>query len=349
MNDTCLLIPALEPQEHFIDYVKKLKQIPHLHIVVVNDGSHQDYDIIFNKIARLPQCYVIHHPQNLGKGEALKSGYRFIQKHLSFCQKIICADCDGQHAVIDIQKMIAKMYSDESLFMLGMRNFSFRHVPIKSWLGNRMASLLLWMSTGHYIQDTQTGLRGYDYQLLDSLLKINGQRFEYETNALVILLKQVNLNTIPIQTIYYHHNQHTHFRPIQDTWLIIKSLYSSFYLYTLLSFLCFMIDWLVFIFLSSLFIFFFQSSLTVIFCSSFISRFLSIICHYQLVQKHVFQPVNQKQSMSRYMALCKFIVFLSSIGTYCLHFLLSTLMSKILIDGCLFFLSYAIQKKWVFS
>ena len=41
MNNTCLLIPALEPQEHFIDYVKKLKQIPHLHIVVVNDDySH---------------------------------------------------------------------------------------------------------------------------------------------------------------------------------------------------------------------------------------------------------------------------------------------------------------------
>ena len=27
MNNTCLLIPALEPQEHFIDYVKKLKSL----------------------------------------------------------------------------------------------------------------------------------------------------------------------------------------------------------------------------------------------------------------------------------------------------------------------------------
>ena len=175
MNNTCILIPALEPSYHFIDYVKALRQISHLYIVVVNDGSNQDYQVIFDTIDQIPQCYVIKHSKNLGKGEALKSGYRFIQKHLSFCQKIICVDCDGQHAVTDIQNIIEKMYHQESLFMLGVRDFSLHHVPIKSWLGNRIASILLWFSTGYYIQDTQTGLRGYDYQLLDSLLKIHGQ------------------------------------------------------------------------------------------------------------------------------------------------------------------------------
>ena len=52
MNKTCILIPALEPSYHFIDYVKALKQISHLYIVVVNDGSNQDYQVIFDTMIK---------------------------------------------------------------------------------------------------------------------------------------------------------------------------------------------------------------------------------------------------------------------------------------------------------
>lgn len=65
MNNTCILIPALEPSYHFMDYVKALKQISHLYIVVVNDGSNQDYQVIFDTIDQIPQCYVIKHSKNL--------------------------------------------------------------------------------------------------------------------------------------------------------------------------------------------------------------------------------------------------------------------------------------------
>ena len=53
MNNTCILIPALEPSYHFMDYVKALKQISHLYIVVVNDGWNQDYQVIFDTIDQI--------------------------------------------------------------------------------------------------------------------------------------------------------------------------------------------------------------------------------------------------------------------------------------------------------
>lgn len=51
-KDKCIpvIIPAYEPDEDFIDICKKIYEVTHQPIIVVNDGSDTRYDYIFNKI-----------------------------------------------------------------------------------------------------------------------------------------------------------------------------------------------------------------------------------------------------------------------------------------------------------
>lgn len=72
---------------------------------------------------------------------------------------------------------------------------------------------------------------------MDLLLEVKGDRFEYEMNALMTLInKSVDIQKVPIQTIYIDHNQNSHFRPFQDTWLILKKCVCHFYFHVKLSF-----------------------------------------------------------------------------------------------------------------
>ena len=114
------------------------------------------------------------------------------------------------------------------------RQFKFFKVPLKSWIGNRLSSFLLFLICGYWLEDTQTGLRAFDYQLLDLLLEVKGDRFEYEMNALMTLINKqsVDIQKVPIQTIYIDHNQNSHFRPFQDTWLnSLKKMCLPFFLF----------------------------------------------------------------------------------------------------------------------
>ena len=124
------------------------------------------------------------------------------------------------------------MDEQNNLCTMGVRQFKFFKVPLKSWIGNRLASFLLFLICGYWLEDTQTGLRAFDYQLLDLLLEVIGDRFEYEMNALMTLInKSVDIQKVPIQTIYIDHNQNSHFRPFQDTWLILKKCVCHFFFF----------------------------------------------------------------------------------------------------------------------
>lgn len=348
MKKICILIPSLEPDYQLIQYVRELNTIENVNIVVVNDGSSKEYEKIFLQLERFYNCYVIHHLYNKGKGQALKTGYRFIQTHLSKCQRIICVDCDGQHSLFDIKNIIKKMDEQNNLCTMGVRQFKFFKVPLKSWIGNRLSSFLLFLICGYWLEDTQTGLRAFDYQLLDLLLEVKGDRFEYEMNALMTLInKSVDIQKVPIQTIYIDHNQNSHFRPFQDTWLILKKMCLPFFLFLLSSIFCFFID--VGLFLISLFLL--QStSMSSILISTLLARIVSLICNYQLNRKVVFQYKKNKQRFFQYLFLCMIIFLISSIGVYVLHryLFVSLFVSKLIIDSGLFLGSYYYQKKWVF-
>ena len=75
-----ILIPAYEPTTKLLDLLKKLKK-ENLTTIIVNDGSNNTYDEIFNEAKKY--AYILKHDANKGKGRALKTGIEYIQKNFN--------------------------------------------------------------------------------------------------------------------------------------------------------------------------------------------------------------------------------------------------------------------------
>lgn len=353
MKQSCILIPALEPKKDLIGYIHQLLENEIGHIVVVNDGSNDTYDEIFNTIDKIERCTVLKHEQNRGKGAALKTGFSYIQSHLLDCEQVICADCDGQHSIEDIVALEQELYRKPEAIVLGSRNFSFRQAPWKSWIGNRCSSFFFMLLSGKWIPDTQTGLRGFQRKHLEFLQKIEGERFEYEMNMLMECIeKKMDLQFIPIETIYHNKNEGTHFRAIQDSYLIGKVLLKDFMKFLSSSVLCAILD----VFLFYLVIQLLKngevsSSFLQVFVGTAVARSISMVCNYMINKKVIFRSDKTPFSFLGYLGLCVFILGSSSVLVYITSFILHIpeVFCKIFVDGALSFVSYYVQKNWIFK
>lgn len=148
-----IVIPAYNPKENFVSFIQDLSQ--NNHIIVIDDGSNSKE--IFKKINSL--CEIIVHSNNQGKGRALKTGFGYLLQHYPMCQGIITADADGQHTIEDIEKIkeLFKQYPQD--FVIGVRNFKQKEVPLKSKIGNYYSNFYFYQKTGVKLQDTQTRVK----------------------------------------------------------------------------------------------------------------------------------------------------------------------------------------------
>ena len=176
------LIPAYEPDEKLINLVNELKDNKY-EIIVVNDGSNKNFDYIFDKIKN--KVHLISYKVNKGKGYALKKGINYIKDNY---KEYICItiDSDGQHKVSDANKLYEYNLNNLDTLVFGKR-IRNKDVPLRSKIGNSITRLIFKLIAKNDIYDTQTGLRSFSNQLEDYMLNINGDRYEYEMNALLNL------------------------------------------------------------------------------------------------------------------------------------------------------------------
>lgn len=222
MNNA-VIIPSLEPDEKLFNLVDELFYVGFVCIIVIDDGSGENYKAIFNEIEK-KGCKVVHHKKNMGKGEAIKTAIRFIKKDFPNINGFITADSDGQHSPKDILSISKALDENSEHIILGIRDFTLHTVPFRSKMGNAFSSLFFRINTGLKCIDTQTGLRGIPSSIADFALQIEGSRYDYEMNFLLDSVKSgIKLKMISIETIYENNNKKSHFKTISDSVRIYKT------------------------------------------------------------------------------------------------------------------------------
>ncbi|MCL2486233.1 MAG: bifunctional glycosyltransferase family 2/GtrA family protein [Oscillospiraceae bacterium] len=229
MSNVAVLIPVLDPDEKFVSYISALADFGFENIIVVNDGSGEEYEPFFDETRKYPGCVVLNHEINRGKGRALKTGLSYFKEHLAHLDGVVTGDADGQHTLKDTAALAAILADRKDALVLGVRDFSLAHVPRRSMFGNRVTSVVFKLLYGQYISDTQTGLRGIPAALVDVFLATDGERFDYETNMLVECADRgIPIIEHPIETVYIEDNKSSHFRPVRDSakvyWLLCRNL-----------------------------------------------------------------------------------------------------------------------------
>jgi glycosyltransferase involved in cell wall biosynthesis len=229
-SQTAAVIPAYNDEKHIGDIVRRTRQRID-YVVVVDDGSTDQTA----RSAREAGAEVIVHGQNLGKGEAIKTGLGHWfgaanpSRHLADgpnrqIKWAILLDSDGQHLPEEIDRFLsAADAATQPNFFIGTRMNNVVGMPFIRRVVNRYMSSQISRLCGQNIPDTQCGYRMVDRQLAPELLR-GGHRFEYETEVLIIASRKgYRIESVPITTVYT--DQVSKIHPMRDALRFFKMMW----------------------------------------------------------------------------------------------------------------------------
>lgn len=336
-----VLIPALNPPGHLDELIAALLDHGFPHIVVVDDGS--DSREQFQALSGMHQVTTLHHEHNLGKGAALKTGFRYIlEQHTDSVDTIVTADADGQHLPGDIAHIAEAASLEKDRLVLGVRQFD-RSTPLRSALGNLLTRQVLKWVRGVAVHDSQTGLRGMPLSLARECCAIGHDHYEFELESLLLARDlDVAIREVPIATVYLDGNSDSHFRPLVDS----MRIYLVFARFVVASVASFALDILLF----ALFV---ELSWG-IFAATYLARAVSSTFNFLGNKYLVFRSRRSAPIFREAAAYTLLVVLTATASGYLVSWSTSTLavnviLVKVVVDSLLFLGNFVIQRSLLFQ
>ena len=356
LSQISVVLPSLDPDEKLLRVVDGLLDHGFTDIILVDDGSKPENLHYFETAAQHPQVTLLHHPENRGKGAALKTAFRWFLENRPEHAGVVTVDGDDQHHPEDTMACCQEMLESGKV-ILGCRDFSLPHVPKRSRTGNHITCTVFKLLCGMTLSDTQTGLRAIPTPAVRAFCEVKGDRFEYETNMLLAMKEQgIEYGEVKIRTVYIEQNKSSHFRVIQDSWRIYKLILAHFFRFALSSILSSLVD----IGLYALLCWLLRDvgGWVLMVVPFVVARAVSAVGNFFINKKLVFHSrVATGGAMARYLCLVVLMLLLQlglSDGVYLLlrigddRVLLRTVIYAAVMIG-LYFFSFMIQQRWVFA
>ncbi len=349
LEGVSVVIPAYKPDEKLLTLIDELTATGFSDIIVVDDGGGRDFAHIFENVEKRACCTVLTHELNRGKGAALRTALTYVDEARRDGRGLVTADADGQHLPEDIKACALKMIETGKV-ILGSRDFSDPSVPRRSRVGNRITSIVFRLFFGMKVTDTQTGLRAIPYRYVKDVLLAKGERYEYETNALLILKKRsIPFEEIKIETVYLDENKSSHFRAVRDS----LRIYSMLLKYIAASLGSSLLDNILFLLINL--IFEIKGSILGTFIAYVTARTIAALVNYLINKNAVFGKEKGRHAILRYLAVAIPLMLISAAFVVWIGKSLDVInpylktVIKMIVDTILFFASFRIQHQWVFN
>ena len=327
-----VLIPSYEPDENLTKLIKNLNKNK-ITSIVVDDGSGKDYKEIFDNL----DTKVISYEINQGKGHALKEGYKYIKDNYKE-YVVVTMDSDGQHRIEDALNLYNYILENDDTLVLGKRPRGEK-TPLRSKVGNAITRFVFHLVSGQDVYDTQTGLRAFSNKLIDYMLEVKGERFEYEMNVLLYAKNnKIPIKELEIETIYIDNNSKSHFNAFKDSFKVYKEIIK----FSLSGIISFLIDYILFIV--------FKVVLNNITIANVIARAISSTINYIINKNIVFKSnKNIAKSLLEYYGLVIFILLINTILLNLLSTIINPILAKLIVEIIMFIISWLFQKIFIFK
>ena len=338
---TALIIPAYKPAKELLNLLAQFQGNDDFLPVVVDDGSGPDFLPVFEALP--PGVTLLRHPENRGKGAALKTAFRHVLDNCPQCGLAVTADADGQHRYEDILRVCQTAAKNPGTLVLGSRKFE-GNVPLRSRLGNGITRKVFSVASGVGVYDTQTGLRAFDRELMKAFADIPGDRYEYEINMLLTAAQSgIPIVEEWIETVYIEDNASSHFNPFRDSFKI----YMCIFKFAASSLLAFAIDYALALLLKAL-----TASWPPAMSLNFsVARLVSATVNFSVNRRVVFNGNESLgKALLKYAALAAVVL---ALNLALMHLLTIRLgwpfaLSKILVEVLLFCMNFVVQGKFVY-
>jgi glycosyltransferase involved in cell wall biosynthesis len=198
MREKCLsvVVPAYNEEKTIAKVVNSLLALHELlEIVVVNDCSTDKTAAVLAELsARHEQIKVATHEKNMGKTEALKTGFRLTSGEI-----VIVQDADLEYDPQEIPGVIAPIVSGTADVVFGSRFLvrkATRVLYFYHYLGNKFLTFLSNLATNINLTDVETCYKAFRGDIIRQMkIDSSGFGFEIEVTAKVAKLKCVIYET----------------------------------------------------------------------------------------------------------------------------------------------------------
>lgn len=210
-NKCCVLLPTYNNQNTLIRVIDEVILYT-TNIIIINDGSD---DSTAEILRSYPQLTIIEYSKNIGKGWALRQGFKKAIE-LGYLSAI-SLDTDGQHFPKDLEAMLLRSITNPGCLIIGARNMNQTNVPTKSSFGNKFSNFWFKLETGNKMPDTQSGYRFYPLHEMREI-SFYTIKFEFEIEVLVrAAWSGIPIISEPVSVFYPDKNERiSHFRPLKD-------------------------------------------------------------------------------------------------------------------------------------
>ncbi len=222
-----VIIPVYNERKTILQLLNKVDavKIPGIkkEIIIVDDRSLDGTSILLKKLEKTAKYRIFFHKKNLGKGAALRTGFKKARGDI-----LIIQDADLEYDPNDYKKLIKPILNNETDVVYGSR---FNHPKFKPahrlfYLGNIFLSLMTRLLYFRKITDMETCYKMFRKSALKGInIKAKGFDFEPEITAKFIK-KGYKIKEIPVWYKGRPPKEGKKLKPFKDG---IKALYYLIY------------------------------------------------------------------------------------------------------------------------
>lgn len=194
MNENRIaLIPIQDINEKLLPILQELKK-NNFHNVVVYYGKNEEDKELLQKLTLDAKVMALASHQ--GRGNAIKSGLKYIKEKYRKNTLIVTMNGDGTHTVEDAVRLCNECMVAQDTFFLGKKE------ELEKWedkVNNFFTKTMYRLSSGESVSSTTTTLRAFSYNFIDLLLTVKGEKEDYESNVLLscasnkVKIKEIDL------------------------------------------------------------------------------------------------------------------------------------------------------------
>jgi glycosyltransferase involved in cell wall biosynthesis len=178
-----VVIPVYNEERWLAELVRRVQavEIPK-ELILINDFSTDGTPAILKQLeAQYANVRVFHQPRNMGKGAALREGFKHCTGNL-----VIVQDADWEYDPAEYPKLIQPILDGRADVVVGSRFIGESHRVLYYWhsVANRMLTLLSNWFTNLNLTDMETCYKVFRREVIQGMnLKSNRFGFEPEVTA----------------------------------------------------------------------------------------------------------------------------------------------------------------------
>ncbi len=199
MTKLSIVIPVYNEEKTILEVLRRVEEVvlPDVEkeVIIVDDGS-SDNTCNHLKTLDTNRYKIIYQKENLGKGAALRDGFKAVTGDL-----VLIQDADLEYSPEEYPKLINPILKNGVMVVYGSRILASHETNhFFYYYGNRLVTFLTNALYGSSLTDMETGYKVFRREVLDEL-NLEANDFSIEPEITVKILRKHKIFEVPISYV----------------------------------------------------------------------------------------------------------------------------------------------------